>query len=147
MFEALTTFVNVAATGSFSRVAKEADVAVSSITRRIDWLESELGAKLFSRAVQAEQFSFRPGSSEPTGPGINAVGLGIFRYQTRCGTVYGHTGNTSGYTQFMAASRNGRRSVTVSISAQITNKSMGPQLVAFRRLRAIEGDAVCAALS
>src|SRR6202020_2721342 len=26
------------------------DVAVSSITRRIDWLESELGAKLFSRS-------------------------------------------------------------------------------------------------
>ena len=50
MFEALTTFVNVVATGSFSRVAKQEDVAVSSITRRIDWLESELGARLFSRS-------------------------------------------------------------------------------------------------
>jgi DNA-binding transcriptional LysR family regulator len=50
MFEALTTFVNVAATGSFSRVAKQEDVAVSSITRRIGGLESELGAKLFSRS-------------------------------------------------------------------------------------------------
>ena len=50
MFEALTTFVRVAAAGSFSRVAKQEDVAVSSITRRIDWLESELGAKLFSRS-------------------------------------------------------------------------------------------------
>jgi DNA-binding transcriptional LysR family regulator len=50
MFEALTTFVNVAATGSFSRIARQEDVAVSSITRRIDWLESELGAKLFSRS-------------------------------------------------------------------------------------------------
>ena len=50
MFEALTTFVGVAAAGSFSRVATQEDVAVSSITRRIDWLESELGAKLFSRS-------------------------------------------------------------------------------------------------
>jgi Bacterial regulatory helix-turn-helix protein, lysR family len=50
MIEALTTFVNVTAAGSFSRVAKPEDVAVSSITRRIDWLESELGAKLFSRS-------------------------------------------------------------------------------------------------
>jgi len=50
MFEALTTFVKVAAAGSFSRIAKQEDVAVSSITRRIDWLESELGAKLFSRS-------------------------------------------------------------------------------------------------
>jgi DNA-binding transcriptional LysR family regulator len=50
MFEALTTFVGVAAAGSFSRIAKQDDVAVSSITRRIDWLESELGTKLFSRS-------------------------------------------------------------------------------------------------
>jgi DNA-binding transcriptional LysR family regulator len=50
MIEALTTFVDVAAAGSFSRIAKQQDVAVSSITRRIDWLESELGAKLFSRS-------------------------------------------------------------------------------------------------
>jgi DNA-binding transcriptional LysR family regulator len=50
MIEALMTFVDVAAAGSFSRIAKQQDVAVSSITRRIDWLESELGAKLFSRS-------------------------------------------------------------------------------------------------
>ena len=50
MIDALTTFVAVAAAGSFSRIAKQQDVAVSSITRRIDWLESQLGAKLFSRS-------------------------------------------------------------------------------------------------
>src|SRR5262249_7569369 len=44
------------------------------------------------------QFEFRPGSSEPPGPGLNSAGLALFRYQTRCGTVYGHTGNTPGYT-------------------------------------------------
>jgi D-alanyl-D-alanine carboxypeptidase len=34
------------------------------------------------------------------GPGTNSAGLAIFRYQTRCGTVYGHTGNFPGYVQW-----------------------------------------------
>jgi D-alanyl-D-alanine carboxypeptidase len=105
------------------------------------------GARVFSRALQAKQLRFVAGNSEPIGPGTNSAGLGIFRYRTRCGTVYGHTGNTPGYTQFMAATRDGKRSVTASIAGQITNKSPQPQLTAFRRLRKIEGDAVCAALS
>jgi D-alanyl-D-alanine carboxypeptidase len=106
------------------------------------------GAHLFSRAVQQRQLHFVAGSSEPIGPGTNAAGLAIFRYRTRCGTVYGHTGNTSGYTQFMAGTLDGKRSVTVSITAQITNKSKRPeQQTAFRRLRQIEGDTVCLALS
>ena len=105
------------------------------------------GARLFSRAVQRRQLRFTRGSSEPPGPGTNSAGLGIFRYRTRCGTVYGHTGNTSGYTQFMAATPDGRRSVTVSISGQITHKSTGARADAFRRLRRIERDAVCEALA
>jgi D-alanyl-D-alanine carboxypeptidase len=105
------------------------------------------GARLFTRAVQAQQLRFVAGNSQPVGPGSNAVGLGIFRYRTRCGTVYGHTGNTSGYTQFMVATLDGKRSVTVSISEQITDKSTGDQLSAFRRLRQIEEDAVCVALT
>jgi len=68
----------------------------------------------------------------------------VFRYQTPCGTVYGHTGNTSGYTQFIAASRNGSRSTSVSINAQITPKT-NPQL--FEEVRALFGLAVCAALA
>lgn len=104
------------------------------------------GARLFGRRLQAKQLSFLPGNSEPEGPGANSAGLAIFRYRTRCGTVYGHTGNIFGYTQFMAATLNGRRSVAVSISEQVTDKSMGEKLAVFRRLRAIEEDAVCAAL-
>ncbi len=38
----------------------------------------------------AQQFQFVPGSSDPPGPGTNGAGLGIFRYETRYGTVYGH---------------------------------------------------------
>lgn len=97
-----------------------------------------------SPAIRRAQFTFRPGKSEPPGPGVNSVGLAIFRYQTRCGTVYGHTGNTAGYTQFIAASKNGSRSVVVSINGQITP---GNHPARFRDLRRIYVLAVCAALA
>ena len=59
-------------------------------------------------ATREKQFQFVNGTSEPPGPGTNAAGPATFRYQTDCGTVFGHTGNTLGYTQFIAASANGR---------------------------------------
>ncbi|GFE71099.1 serine hydrolase [Chroococcus sp. FPU101] len=101
--------------------------------------------QLFGADIQAQQFQFVPGaSSQPPGPGTNSAGLGIFRYETRCGTVYGHTGNTLGYTQFAAATSDGQRSVVVSINGQITPQS-DPDT--FAKLRSIEEDAVCAALA
>ncbi|MGY1603177.1 hypothetical protein [Geodermatophilus sp. SYSU D00815] len=36
--------------------------------------------------------------SELPGPGENSAGPALFRYDTRCGTVQGHTGNTLGHT-------------------------------------------------
>ena len=97
-----------------------------------------------SPAAHRAQFRFRPGSSEPPGPGRNSAGLAIFRYQTRCGTVYGHTGNTPGYTQFVAATENGRRSAVVSVNSQ-NNLDMHPNR--FAELRHIYTLAVCAALA
>lgn len=94
-------------------------------------------------ATKKQQFTFRPGKSEPTGPGTNSAGLGIFRYQTKCGTVYGHTGNTPGYTQFIASTDDGTRSTVVSINGQITPER-NPKI--FPALRAIYGLAVCAAM-
>jgi D-alanyl-D-alanine carboxypeptidase len=91
------------------------------------------------------QFRFIPDAqSGPPGPGANAAGLAIFRYRTRCGTVYGHTGNTAGYTQFVAATSDGSRSVAVSVNAQIA-----PAIDArrFSELREIFTLAVCAALT
>jgi D-alanyl-D-alanine carboxypeptidase len=105
-----------------------------------------VGARLFSRAVQAQQLRLVRGSSGPPGPGQNFAGLAIFRYNTRCGTIYGHTGNTAGYTQFIASTLDGRRSVVVSVNGQINDKSRQPMLGAWRRLRQIEADAVCVAL-
>jgi D-alanyl-D-alanine carboxypeptidase len=96
--------------------------------------------------THAEQFQFIPGgSSEPPGPGTNSAGLAIFRYETRCGTVYGHTGNTLGYTQFISATADGKRSATVSINAQITPEPEHNP-VRFAELRELYELAVCAAL-
>ena len=49
MMDSLTDFIAVAAAGGFSQVAKEQGVAVSSVTRKIERLEAELGTRLFSR--------------------------------------------------------------------------------------------------
>src|SRR5215210_9294768 len=111
-----------------------------------DFIRGYVGGKLFDKRTQAKQRRvIEGGSSEPPGPGKNSAGLGIFRYETRCGTVWGHTGNTLGYTQFMAASPSGSRSVTVSINSQLAPPVGDPD--AFKALRRAEGLAVCAALA
>jgi D-alanyl-D-alanine carboxypeptidase len=78
--------------------------------------------------------------SEPRGPGKNAAGMAVFRYEMPCGTVYGHTGNILGYTHFMAATADGSRSVTFSF-----NKQYPPDLLP--AMRKLEERAVCAALA
>ena len=112
------------------------------------FIRGYVGGALFGPAVQAEQRRFvAGGGSEPRGPGVNSAGLALFRYQTRCGTVYGHTGNTFGYTQFMAASADGSRSVVVSINLQRTQDSEGQAGAVFRALRKADLLGVCAALA
>ena len=61
------------------------------------FIRADLGQRFFGAAEQAEQMRFVTGSSSPPGPGANAAGLALFRYTTRCGVVYGHTGNFPGY--------------------------------------------------
>ncbi|MFJ6405409.1 serine hydrolase domain-containing protein [Streptomyces hydrogenans] len=100
-----------------------------------------VGPTLLSPRTRHAQRRFVPGASEPAGPGVNSAGLGVFRYETRCGTVLGHTGNTPGYTQFAAATPDGRRTVTVSVTSQVT---LDPALLA--RLRETEERFVCALL-
>jgi D-alanyl-D-alanine carboxypeptidase len=112
------------------------------------FIRGYVGGRLFRRGVRVQQRRWVPvGGSEPTGPGMNSAGLALFRYRTRCGTVLGHTGNTFGFTQFAAATPDGTRSTTVSISLQRTQNSPGWQLAVFRALRAAEEHAVCAALA
>jgi D-alanyl-D-alanine carboxypeptidase len=109
------------------------------------FIRSYVGSRLFDRYTQAEQFDFVQGGSEPTGPGRNTAGLAIFRYRTPCGAVFGHTGNTFGFTQFFAASRSGRRSVVVSVNRQITQDSQPAER--FTALRNVFRRAVCSALA
>lgn len=91
------------------------------------------------RYARLRRGPFVPGSSEPRGPGQNRAGLGVFRYRTRCGTVFGHTGSILGYTQLIAANRNGRRSVTFSISTQVDDELLPS-------LRRAQTKAICYAL-
>ncbi|MFE1438790.1 serine hydrolase domain-containing protein [Streptomyces sp. NPDC058739] len=102
------------------------------------------GGRLYGPAVVREQRRWIPGgASEPAGPGRNDAGLAIFRYTTRCGVVLGHTGNTAGYTQLIAATPDGRRSLTFSVTSQI-NQTQTPDLL--RLLRSVQEDFVCALL-
>ncbi|HSK83233.1 MAG TPA: serine hydrolase domain-containing protein [Rubrobacter sp.] len=110
------------------------------------FIRGYVGGKLFDSGTRSQQRRvLRGGGSEPPGPGDNSAGLAIFRYETKCGTVWGHTGNTLGYTQFMAASSDGRRSVTVSINSQNVPNEGVPAV--FKALRQAEERAVCAALA
>jgi D-alanyl-D-alanine carboxypeptidase len=108
------------------------------------FIRAYVSGRLLSKSTRSSQFTFVPGDSEPPGPGTNAAGLALFRYSTPCGTVYGHTGNTAGYTQFAAAARDGSRSVVVSASAQITPAT---NATLFGQLRRVDQLAVCAVLS
>lgn len=104
------------------------------------FIRADLGRKLFGADQQREQMTFVPGSSSPPGPGVNSAGLALFRYESRCGTVYGHTGNFPGYVQWAAATANGKRSVTTSLNiAAPTGKLL-------RKLRSVQAKAVCALL-
>ncbi|MEY9858497.1 D-alanyl-D-alanine carboxypeptidase [Catenulispora sp. GAS73] len=129
----------------FSASASWASGAIVSTPSELNaFFAAYAGPRLLPERVRQAQLTFIPGGSEPPGPGTNAAGLGLFRYSTRCGVVYGHTGNTSGYTQFAAASPDGTRSMTFSVNAQITPNS--DQMV-FDQMRKVEEDAVCALLS
>jgi len=109
------------------------------------FVRAYVSGSLTTPAAHASQFTFRPGSSEPPGPGTNSAGLAVFRYRTSCGTVYGHTGNTLGFTQFAASTEDGTRSVVVQVNAQVIPAKATEQ--AFAHLLALEGSAVCAALA
>jgi D-alanyl-D-alanine carboxypeptidase len=105
------------------------------------FIRGYLGRRFFDAARQAEQLRFvRGGKSSPPGPGKNSAGLAVFRYQTRCGTVYGHSGNLRGYAQFAAASADGTRAVTTTLNIPAPTGRL------LKRLRAVQETAVCAVL-
>jgi D-alanyl-D-alanine carboxypeptidase len=106
------------------------------------FMRAYVKGSLTNPVTRSRQFEFVAGGSGPPGPGINSAGLAIFRYQTGCGTVYGHTGNFPGYTIFAAATSDGSRSTTVIVNEQLNDNPVTP---AFTMLQEAEGVAVCAA--
>lgn len=50
MLDAIAMYLEVVKLGSFSKVAKQTGIAVSSVSRKIDGLEAELGFTLFNRS-------------------------------------------------------------------------------------------------
>jgi len=54
---AIKYFLKVSETGSFTRTAKEFGVPASSVSRRIQDLENDLGAVLFHRSTRLVQLT------------------------------------------------------------------------------------------
>ena len=96
-------------------------------------------------AASPDEGPFRLGSSSPPGPGKNFAGLGVFRYETGCGNVFGHTGSFPGYRIFVAASPNGRRSIVFVANSQIV-PGQGSQRIS-KEITKAQARAVCRALS
>ena len=110
------------------------------------FIRAYAGGKLFGGATRAAQTDFVPGGeSEPKGPGENSAGMGLFKYDTRCGTVYGHTGNFPGYTAITVSSPDGRLSFVMLVSTQLDKAQGVPATFEFWRKTAEDG--VCAAFA
>lgn len=102
------------------------------------FIRADLGLQFFDKAEQEQQMRWwKGGESSPPGPGKNSAGLALFRYQTKCGTVYGHTGNFPGYTQFAAATADGSAAVTMSLNIP------APKGKLLAQLRQVQTEAVC----
>jgi D-alanyl-D-alanine carboxypeptidase len=112
------------------------------------FIRGYVGGRLFGQPARRAQFDFLAGAgSEPPGPGEQSGGLALFRYRTRCGTVFGHSGNLPGYTQFAIATRNGHRGLTFTVNRQLAPDAPGPLAPqAFRILRKDYAAAVCTLL-
>lgn len=117
--------------------------AVVSTPRDLNaFIRSYLGLRFFDAAQQQQQMQFVPGGeSSPPGPGQNSAGLALFRYETKCGTVYGHTGNFPGYVQWAAATADGTRVVTTSLNIPAPTGKL------LAKLRRVQTTAVCALLA
>jgi D-alanyl-D-alanine carboxypeptidase len=102
------------------------------------FIRADLGRKFFDRPEQRRQMDWWVGGeSSPPGPGKNSAGLALFRYQTKCGTVFGHTGNFPGYTQLAAATADGSRAITMTLNIPAPTGKL------LAHLRHVQTAAVC----
>ena len=113
---------------------------VSTLGDTGTFMRGYVGGELFGGKLRRDQRSWVTGSSSPPGPGTNKAGLALFKYTSKCGSVYGHTGSFPGYRLFFASSADGTRSISYVTNAQITE---GPVSDLIRKSQV---DAVCHAL-
>jgi D-alanyl-D-alanine carboxypeptidase len=135
--EDVSEFINPALAGASGGI-------VSTIDDVNRFFRAYVGGELFNRKTRRAQEDLIIGSSSPPGPGRNRATLGLFRYKTHCGTVFGHTGSFPGYRLFAASSKTGRRSVVFTANAQIVPGSGSQE--ASDLIRHAQVDAVCHAL-
>ena len=110
------------------------------------FIRAYVGGRFFGNRIKRVQRQWVPNAnSSPPGPGVNSAGMALFRYRSKCGTVYGHTGSFPGYRIFAASSANGKRSITFVANAQITDTSGSKRVSSL--IRKMQVKAVCHALS
>jgi D-alanyl-D-alanine carboxypeptidase len=117
---------------------------VSNLPVLSRFFRAYVGGRLFGVRERRAQFRWVKGSSSPPGPGVNAAGMALFRYRTRCGTVFGHTGSFPGYRIFAASTADGRNSIAYVVNAQIVPGQGSPRVSAL--IRRSQVAAVCHAL-
>jgi D-alanyl-D-alanine carboxypeptidase len=125
-----------------------AGAIVSTLRDLNRFIRGWAGGFLKSRKVERAQKAFLPPftGGEPPGPGVNRGGLTLYRYKTGCGVLLGHSGNIPGYTQLVAATPDGRRSLVVTATEALNRPSTGPQAV-FAQLQQVFERAACSALA
>jgi D-alanyl-D-alanine carboxypeptidase len=137
VFEDVSKFINPA-------LAWASGGIVTNLPALSRFMRAYVGGRLYGPAQRRALFRWIPGSSSPPGPGVNSASLGLFRYQSRCGTVFGHTGSFPGYRIFVASSFDGRRSIAYVVNSQIVPGQGSPRVSAL--IRKSQVAAVCHAL-
>lgn len=135
--ENVTKFINPA-------LAWASGGIVSTVPDLGRFMRGYVPGDLFGNRIRRAQRSWVLGSSSPPGPGHNSAGLALFRYRTKCGTVFGHTGSFPGYRIFAASSSDGRSSVAYIANAQIVPGRGSAEVN--RLIRQSQAAAVCDAL-
>ena len=109
------------------------------------FIRGYVGGKLFGPGVRKQQRAFITGAGSGH-PALEPMPAGWHSSDTRqaAAVMYGHGGNTIGFTQYAAASSDGSRSMTISINLQRTHQSEGQAVAAFRKAAS---PADCAALA
>jgi D-alanyl-D-alanine carboxypeptidase len=136
-FEDVSKFINPA-------LAWASGGIVTNLPALSRFMRGFVSGKLFGAAQRRALFRWIPGSSSPPGPGANSASLGLFRYRTRCGTVFGHTGSFPGYRIFAASTPDGSKSVAYVANSQIVPGQGSPRVSAL--IRKSQVAAVCHAL-